>query len=173
MLEEYLAVGKIVNTHGIKGEMRVMPLTSDVSRFDYLKLTWVEMNNEMVQYYVEKSRYHKQFVIIKLYGIDSVEKAEELKGCFLNVDRKNARILEEDEYFIADLINCDVYENNTLLGKVTDVLQAGGNDCYVVNGSLYGEILIPVVNSVVHEVDIQNKKISVVLPEGLVDKNDL
>lgn len=169
-MEEYLSVGKIINTHGVRGEMRVLPLTSDISRFDYLKLVWVEENGKMVRYFVEKARYSKQYVLIKLRGIDDMDRAYELKDHFLKVDRKNARPLDEDEYFIADLIDCEVYENNILLGKVTDVLQAGGNDCYVVNGLLYGEILIPAVSSVVCEIDIENKKISVLLPEGLVDK---
>lgn len=169
-MEEFLAVGKILNTHGVRGEMRVLPLTSDISRFDYLKVVWVEENGKLERYYVEKTRYHKQYVLIKLYGIDTMDRAEQLKDCYLKVDRKNTRLLEEDEYFIADLIDCEVYENNTLLGKVTDVLQAGGNDCYVVNGNLYGEILLPAVRSVIREVDIENRKISVVLPEGLVDK---
>lgn len=169
-MEEYLKVGKIINTHGVLGEMKVIPITSDISRFDYLKLVWVEENGQMVRYYVEKIRCHKQFVLIKLYGIDSIERAEELKNCFLKVDRKNARPLDKNEYFLADLVGCEVYEENTLLGIITDVLQAGGSDCYVVNGCLYGEILIPAVSSVVHEVDIENKKISVVLPEGLVEE---
>ncbi|NLY17965.1 MAG: 16S rRNA processing protein RimM [Clostridiaceae bacterium] len=169
-MEEYLAVGKVINTHGVRGELKVLPLTSDVSRFNYLKLVWVERNGNLLRFDVEKTRYHKQYVLIKLYGVDTMDKAREFKDCYLKVDRENARPLDEDEYFIADLIDCEVYENDTLLGTVTDVLQAGGNDCYVVKGKLYGEILIPAVQSVVHKVDIGNRKISVSLPEGLVNK---
>lgn len=169
-MEEYLAVGKVINTHGVRGEMKVLPLTSDVSRFDYLKVVWIERNGGLVRYEVEKARYHKQYVLIKLFGVDTMDKAEEFKDCYLMVDRENTRPLDEDEYFIADLIDCEVYENGTLLGKVTNVLQAGGNDCYVVNGKIYGEFLIPAIKSVVREVDIENKKISVILPEGLVNK---
>lgn len=170
VLEEYLSIGKIVNTHGVKGELKVAPLTSDITRFDYLKIVWIEEKGKLVRYFVDKTRYHKQFVLIKLHGVDTMERAEELRNCYLKVDRKNARPLDENEYFIADLIDCEVYENDTLLGVITDVLQAGGNDCYVVNGELYGEFLIPAVSDVVRDVNIIDKRISVVMPEGLVDK---
>lgn len=169
-MEKYLAVGKVLNTHGVRGEMKVLPLTSDISRFDYLKSVWVEENGALVRYDVENTRYHKQYVLIKLHSVDTMDKAEEFKDRYLKVDRENARPLDEDEYFIADLIDCEVYENGILLGVVTDVLQAGGNDCYVVNGELYGELMIPAVKSFVREVDIKKRKISVTLPEGLVNK---
>jgi len=172
-LVEYLAVGKIVNTHGVHGEMRVIPLTSDISRFDYLKMVWVEKNGMLTEHFVKRVRYHKNFVLITLSGIDTVEKASEYKNCYIKVNRKYARPLEEDEYFIADLIDCDVYEDDVLLGKVTDVLQTGGNDVYVVSGEKYGEILIPAIVSVILDVDIEMKKITVKLPEGLVENNDL
>lgn len=170
---EYLSVGKIVNTHGVRGEMKVIPLTSDISRFDYLKIVWVEKNGGLTEHFVKKVRYHKNFVLIMLSGIDTVEKAAEYKNCYIKVNRKYARPLDEDEYFIADLLDCDVYQDEVLLGKVTDVLQTAGNDVYVVSGEKYGEILIPAIVSVVVDVDIGRKRISVKLPEGLVENNDL
>jgi len=172
-LNEYLAVGKIINTHGVKGELKVHPLTSDISRFDYLKLVWMEENGNMVEYFVEKVRYHKQLVLVTLRGIDTMEQAAKLKDCLMKVDRKHARPLDEDEYFIADLMDCEVYENGMLLGRVTDVLQPGGNDVYVTFGERYGEILIPAVSSVIQKIDLKNKKILVSLPEGLVESNDI
>jgi len=172
-LVEYLAIGKIVNTHGVHGEMKVIPLTSDISRFDYLKIVWVEKDGKLTEHFVKKIRYHKKFVLITLSGIDTVEKALEYKNCYINVNRKYARLLDEDEYFIVDLLDCQVYQDDVLLGKVTDVLQTGGNDVYVVSGEKYGEILIPAIISVVLDVDIEKKRISVKLPEGLVDNNDL
>ncbi len=169
---EYLAVGKIVNTHGVRGELKVVPLTSDISRFDYLKLVWIADKGERKEYYVEKVRYHKQFVLVTLTGIDTMDGAAEFKGCYLEVHRKFARPLDENEYFIADLIDCNVYEEEVFLGKINDVLQTGGNDVYVVTGEKYGEILIPAIVSVVQNIDIERKKISVNLPEGLVEKDD-
>lgn len=167
---EYLTVGIISNTHGVRGELKVIPTTSDISRFDYLKIVWVEKDGRLTEYFVDNVRYHKNFVLIKLHGIDTMDEANEFKNCYLKVDRKNARPLDENEFFIVDLLDCDVYEENVFLGKVTDVLQTGSNDVYVVNGDKYGEILIPALEDVVTEVDIKNKKIRVVLPEGLIER---
>lgn len=83
---------------------------------------------------------------------------------------KNARILSEDEFFIVDLIGCNVYEKGQLLGNITDVIETGSNDVYVVNGEKYGEILIPAIKQVVLSIDIENKEVQVSLPEGLVDR---
>lgn len=169
-MEEYLTVGKIINTHGVKGEMKVIPLTSDISRFDYLKLVWLEENGKLIEHFVEKVRYQKDFVLVNLRGIDTMEKAAALKDCFLKVDRKHSRPLEENEYFIADLIGCRVYENGVFLGTVTDVIQTGSNDVYVTRGEIYGEVLIPALEQVVRRVDVVNRQIDVELPEGLVEQ---
>ena len=169
-MEEYLTVGKIINTHGVNGELKVMPLTSDITRFDYLKLVWLEQNGKQIEHFVEKARYHKDFVLLTLRGVDTMEKAAALKDCELKVDRRHARPLEENEYFIADLIGCRVYENGVFLGKVTDVLQTGRNDVYVTEGGKYGEILIPALEQVVRKVDVENRHIDVELPEGLVER---
>jgi len=172
-LEEYLTVGKIINTHGVRGELKVMPLTSDITRFDYLKLVWLEENKKLTEYFVEKARYHKHFVLLTLRGIDTMDKAAALKDCYLKVNRKHARPLEENEYFIVDLIGCRVYENEEFLGTVTDVLQTGSNDVYVTEGGKYGEVLIPALEQVIRSVDVANKRIDVVLPEGLVDGDEI
>jgi 16S rRNA processing protein RimM len=169
-LVEYLTVGKVANTHGVHGELKVIPTTSDISRFDYLKIVWVEKNGKLTEYFVDSVRYHKNFVLIRLHGIDTMDKAAELKNCELKVNRKNARPLDENEFFIADLLECEVYEGDEYLGKITDVLQTGSNDVYVVNGGKYGEILIPALLNVVLKVDIENKRVQVVLPEGLIER---
>ncbi|HOQ75803.1 MAG TPA: ribosome maturation factor RimM [Thermoclostridium sp.] len=167
---DYLAVGKIVNTHGIRGELRVIPMTSDISRFDYLLYTWIRVDGKLKEYRVSKVRYHKQFVLVKLQGVDSMTDAEALKGCELLVDRQNARPLEEDEYFICDLIGMKVYEEDRLLGELTEVLETGSNDVYVVTGEDKKEILVPALKQVVTLVDLKNKSMQVKLPEGLLDE---
>src|SRR5690606_34388845 len=98
--------------------MKVLPLTTDISRFDYLKIVWVENNGGLTEHFVKKVRYHKNFVLITLSGIDTLEKASEYKNCYIKVNREYARPLEEDEYFIADLLDCDVYQEAVFLGKV-------------------------------------------------------
>lgn len=168
-MEDYLSVGKIINTHGVKGEVRVTPQTSDISRFDYLLFTHVEQGGKLKELRVTQVRYHKNFVLLKFNGIDTMDDAEALKGCELLVERKNARPLEEDEFFICDLIGLMVYEGEELLGKISEVLETGSNDVYVVKGK-DRDILIPALKSVVLDVDIPGGKMMVKLPEGLLDE---
>ncbi|HOL92631.1 MAG TPA: ribosome maturation factor RimM, partial [Clostridiales bacterium] len=97
---DYLQVGKIVNTHGVKGEVKLLPLTDDISRFDDLERVFVESDGTMTRYDIQSVKYFKGMVIIKLAGIDDPETAAALKGCFALVDRENAVKLPEDTYFI-------------------------------------------------------------------------
>ncbi len=170
-MKDYLAVGKVVNTHGVKGELKVIPLTSDLSRFDYLLFVTAKYEGELREFRVLSARLHKNTVLIKLKDIDTMNDAEKLKGQELWVERKHARKLEEDEYFICDLIGLKVYENDIYLGTVTDVLQTGSNDVYIVKDSdKSGEILLPALKSVVVNVDIENNRMDVIVPEGLNDE---
>ena len=86
---DFLAIGKIKHPR-CRGELRVIPMTSDISRFDYLLYTWIRVKGKPREYRVSKVRYHKQFVLVKLQGIDNMTDAEALKGCELLVDRQNA-----------------------------------------------------------------------------------
>ncbi len=111
---EMFIVGKIVNTHGIKGELRVLPTTDDSSRFKQLKTVYVE-NKEISEYEIEAVRLHKTFVLIKLKGIDDMDSAQMLKGSILKIDRKDSLPLKEDEYYISDLYGLRVVTED---GKV-------------------------------------------------------
>lgn len=165
---EYLSIGQIVNTHGFRGEVKIYPLTVDMSRFEKLKEVYMEENNELVKYKVESIKFLRSTVAVKLKGIDSEEAANKLKGSYIKVDRKSAVKLPKDTYFICDLIDSEVYdEKGQLLGTVKDVLQTGSNDVYVVQ-STGKDILIPALKDVVKKVDLTNKKIMVEMPEGLI-----
>ena len=168
-MKDYLAVGKVVNTHGIKGELKVMPLTSDLSRFDYLLFVTALWEGKPKEFRVTGARIHKKSVLIKLSGIDTMDDAEKLKGQELLVERKHARELEEDEYFICDIIGLRVYEDDRLLGAITDVLETGSNDVYVVKNSNEKELLLPAIKSVIERIDIEGKRMQVRVPEGLRD----
>lgn len=169
MIKDYLAVGKVVNTHGIKGEIKVMPITSDISRFDYLLFVTASYEGVLKEFRVSGCRIHKGFVLMSLKGIETMDDAEKLKGQELLVQRKHAIELEEDEFFICDMIGIDVYEEDKLLGQLTDVLETGSNDVYIVHDNNKKEILIPALKSVVESVDIKGKRMQVKLPEGLID----
>lgn len=165
---EYLSIGQIVNVHGFKGMVKVYPLTDDMNRFKALKEVYVEENNQLVKYEVEDIKFLSNTVAVKLKGIDTEEQANRLRNFYMKIDRKLAVKLPKDSYFICDLIDLEVYnEKDMFLGKIKDVLQTGSNDVYVVqtNGK---DILVPALKHVVKKVDLENKKIMVELPEGLI-----
>lgn len=170
MINDYLIVGKVVNTHGVKGELKVNPITSDLARFDYLSFVSVKNEGEFVEYRVLSRRHHKGFVLMVLKDIDTLEDAEKLKGMDLYVARKHAIKLEEDEFFMADIIGLEVYEGAKKLGKLTDIIETGSNDVYIVTDENKKELLIPALKSVVQSIDIEKKIIQVTLPEGLIDE---
>lgn len=170
MMEEMFTIGKIVNTHGIKGELRVIPSTDDITRFERLDKVYID-RKDIMQYEIENVRYHKNFVLLKLKGIDNINEAEPLKNALLKIERKDTLPLEEDEYYISDLIDLEVItDEGRSLGKIVDIIATGSNDVYVVEKEdTSKQILIPAIKDVVKEVDIPNKKMIVKLLEGLED----
>ena len=168
-MQEKLEIGQIVNTFGIKGEVKVVPFTDDITRFDDLKDVYVKNKKQNNKYEVEEVKYHKSFVLLKLKGIDNMEKAETLRDSFLEVDRANAIPLEENSYYIVDLIGLEVYsDENKLLGKLEDVFNTGSNDIYIVKDELGKQILLPAISEVIKDINIEEGKIIVHLLEGLL-----
>ena len=168
-MQKRLEVGQIVNTFGIKGEVKVMPFTDDINRFDYLEKVYVKSKKDEKLYKVENARYHKNMVLLKLEGIENPEQAEMLRNAFLEIDREDAIPLEEGTYFIADLIGLEVYtDEGKLLGKVEDIYNAGANDIYVVKDELGKQVLLPGIDEVIKEVDLDKSKIIVHLIPGLI-----
>lgn len=166
-MKQYLKVGQIINTHGIKGEVKVYPLTDDIKRFNKLKFVFIKENDEYKKVEVEGVKYFKNLVILKLQGIDSMNDAEKVKKVYIYIDRENAVKLEKDAYFIADLIGLDVYTlEGENLGKITDVFSTGSNDVYEIKSDRE-TILIPAIKDVVKEVDIENSIMKIQLLEGL------
>ena len=132
-MQKYFEVGQIVNTFGIKGLVKVKPFTDDPERFEELKKVYICKKDKLEEVEIEEVKYHKDMVLLKLKGIDDMNQAETLKGLYLKIDRKNAKKLPKDTYFIADLIGLDVYsDENKFLGKLEDIFNSGANDVYVV-----------------------------------------
>ncbi len=149
-MEDLLVVGQIINTHGLRGEMKVMPLTEDMRRFDYLE--YVILKGKKVK--VDGVKYFKDKVILKLEGINSIEEAEKLKRTYLEIEREDAIELEEDEYFIVDLVGCTVVDTEGFeYGKIKDVIQTPSNDVYWVQGKK--EVLVPVLKDIVLDINMQ------------------
>ena len=167
---EYLIVGQLTNTHGVKGELKATALTDDPNRFKKLKWVYIDKSGKLEKYDITGVKFFKQFVILKFNNVDTMEEAEKLKGLYMKIDRANAVKLPKDSFFITDILGMSVFdENDTLLGKLVDVIQTGSNDVYVVRNAEGNEILIPALKSVVKEVSLEAGRISVILPKGLLD----
>ena len=168
-MNEMFTVGKIVNTHGVKGELKIVPTTEDPKRFAKLKSIFVEERKGITSYEIEGVRYHKEFVLLKLKGIDDMNKAELLKGSSLKIDRKDSLPLKKDEYYISDLLGMEVYtEEERFLGVLVDIIETGSNDVYVVKRvDREKDLLLPAIKQVIKEVNVLDKRMVVHLLEGL------
>ena len=164
-----LEIGQIVNTFGIKGFVKVNPWVNNVTRFDDLKKVYIKIRKEVKVLKIEEVKYHKNQVLLKFKGVETVEQAETLRNAILEIDREDAIPLEEGEYFIADLLESEVYtDEGKKLGILEDIYNTGSNDIYVVKNELGKSILLPRIKDVFKEIDVDNKKIIVHLIEGLI-----
>lgn len=155
-MKDILRVGKIVNTHGLKGEVKVIPLTDNPKRYNDLEFVLIDGIERKIQ----GVKYQKDRVIVKVEGINSIEEAEKYKNKYMEIPREYAVPLEEDSYYIADIIGCTVYDTNGKdLGKIFDVIQTKNNDVYWIKKPK--ELLIPVLLEIVTDIDVENKKITI------------
>lgn len=166
---EYIEIGQIVNTNGLKGVVKVNPFTDDISKFEELKYVYIQLKSELKKVKIEQVRYNKNQVLLKLEGIDSIEEAEKYRNFYLKTEKESQEDLGEDTYYIVDLIGIDVYsDKNEYLGKIEDVFPTGSNDVYVVKDNLGKQILIPAIADVVKKVDLNNGKMIINLIPGLL-----
>ena len=168
-MQEFLEIGQIVNTFGIKGMVKIKPFTDDINRFDDLEKIYIEKNNNKKEYEIEEVKYHKGMVLMKLKGVNTPEEAELLRNYYLKVKREDEPELEEGTYYIVDLIGLDVYsDDGKLLGKLDDIFNTGSNDIYVVKDELGKQILLPAISDFVKDINLEEKKIIVHILNGLI-----
>ena len=169
-MEELFRVGVISNTHGIRGEVKVYPTTDNVRRFDDLKEVILDTGKEQLILHVTSVKYFKNMVILKFKEFDNINDINPYKGMDLLVTRENAIPLEEGEYYIADIIGSKVItDEDKILGTLTDVLQTGANDVYVVKTKDGKEVLLPSIEECILDRDIENKIVKVHIMKGLLD----
>lgn len=169
IMDNYLRIGVITTTHGIKGEVKVFPTTDDINRFDNLKNVYLDTGKDYIPLEIEGVKYFKQLVILKFKGFDSINDIEKYRGKDILIPRDQAIPLKEDEYFIYDLIGSEVYtDDGNKLGILTEVLTSSANDVYVVKTEENKEVLLPSIKECILDVDINNKKIKVHLMDGLI-----
>lgn len=167
MKKQYLEAGKIVTTHGIKGEVKIMPYTDYPELLCEFDRLFLGKNHEEIN--VERSRVFKNMVIAKLEGYDTPEAAEKLRNKILYMHRDDLE-LDEDTYFIQDLIGIEVSDADSrfVYGKITDVMQTGANDVYVIQGK-DREYLVPAIPEVVITTDIDENTMTIRPLEGLFE----
>lgn len=168
-MTKYLEIGQIVNTFGIKGMVKIKPFTDDINRFDKLKKVYIKNKDGKREYQIQGVKYHKNMVLMKLEGIDTVEKADLLRQSYLLVNRDDEEPLEEGVYYIVDLIGLEVYtDEDVLLGNVDDIFNTGSNDIYVVKDGKGKQILLPGIPEVLKNIDLEKGRITVHLIPGLM-----
>ena len=154
-MEDLLQVGVITTTHGVRGEVKVFPTTDDPARFKKLKNVVLDTGKEMIDLEVAGVKFFKNMVIVKFKGIDNINDVEKYRKKSLYVTREKAESDEGED-----------------LGELSDVLQTGANDVYVLSKEGTDDILLPAIRECVKEVDLENGKIIVHLLPGLRELNE-
>ena len=168
-MTKYLEIGQIVNTFGIKGMVKVKPFTDNIERFNNLEKIYIKNKSGQTEYKIQEVKYHKNMVLVKFEGIENPEQADLLRNSYLIVDRETEEPLEAGRYYIVDMIGLDVFtDDNEYLGKLEDIYNTGSNDIYVVKNELGKQVLLPAIEDVIKNIDMDNKKVIVHLIPGLV-----
>lgn len=169
MMEEifmsYIEIGKIVNTHGLRGHLKVEPWCDGIEVYDFL--SYIYVNNKKLE--IEDVKQHKSHFLLKLKGIDKIEDAELFKGLTVMADEADMPELEDGVFYIRDLIGLDVYEDEKYIGKIVDWIETGSKNVYVIKRQKGRDVLIPAIDDIIKNIDIENNIMSVKLMEGLIN----
>lgn len=169
---EFFTVGKLVNTHGLKGEVRVLSETDfPEERYKKGAILYLFLPNQKdpLPLTITSAKPFKDMYLLTFKGYDSINQVEKWKGGTLKITKEDRKPLPEGEFYFQDIIGCQVItEENEILGVITDILQPGANDVWVVKGTKGKEVLIPYIDDVVRKVDVKEKKIIIYLMPGLL-----
>ncbi|MBQ7371020.1 MAG: 16S rRNA processing protein RimM [Blautia sp.] len=169
-MEDFLKVGVITTTHGVRGEVKVYPTTDTPERFLDLEYVLLDTGRERRQLEIERVKFFKNLAILKFKGIDNINDIEKYKGKELWIPREEGQELDEDEYYIADLIGMDVVlEDGSAFGTLKDVLETGANDVYIIKTTEGKEVLLPAIGDCILDVDLDANQMTVHLMKGLVE----
>ncbi|MEA4900178.1 ribosome maturation factor RimM [Desulfitobacterium sp.] len=160
-------VGEVIKPHGIRGELKIFPLTDNPSRFKKLAKVTLEQKGVIRTFNILKVQVHQDEVYLTLEGIETREEAEKLRGFAVKIDRADVPPLEKGWYYF-ELEGMQVFDGEVCLGVLTQVLQTGANDVYLVKGEC-GEICVPALKTVVKKVDVPGRRMDVTLPPGLLE----
>ncbi|MCG8570840.1 MAG: ribosome maturation factor RimM [Spirochaetes bacterium] len=169
LLSNYLKIGFIRKPHGLKGEVKILPLTDNPQRFKKLKKIYIELNNDLKQVQVKAAKVLANDLILQFEEFTSINEVEQLRNCYLYIDRADGVKLEEWEYYSQDLIGCDVVFKDEIIGKVTDLLNTGANDNLAILTISGKEVVYPFLRHYLVQVDIIKKVIEINQYEGFFD----
>jgi 16S rRNA processing protein RimM len=171
-VEQMATIGKVINTQGVVGGLKVFPYSDFPERVKELSRVFLHKDQEMKAYSVDKAFVHGRFWVLHLKGVSGISEAEACVGALLQIPLSERRKLPEHTYYLDQIIGLKVYTvEGRFLGEVADIIQTGGNDVYVVRTESDGgvqEVLIPALKKVVINIDMQAGRIDVDLPEGLL-----
>ena len=160
----------ITTTHGVCGEVRVFPTTDGAERFLDIAYVLLDTGREMKRLDIKNVKFYKNLAILKFDGIDNINDIEKYKGRDLWIPREEGQELGDDEYYIADLIDMEVVlEDGSHFGTLTDVMETGANDVYIVERADGSEVLLPAIADCILDVDLEENKMTVHLMKGLLD----
>jgi 16S rRNA processing protein RimM len=169
---QYLLLGEILRPHGIIGEMRMKVLTAYPERLKDIETVYLGRNSDstnVTAYTIEGARMHQGYALIRFKGINDRSQADLLRQLLVMIPLENAIPLEEGEFYLYQLIGLEVRtDEGEILGQLTEVLETGANDVYIVDSPEYGEVLIPVTPETIIKTDIEAGVVIVKLPEGLI-----
>ena len=163
-----IIIGRILGVHGIKGELKVLPLTDDPGRFYELDVVTLIKGKTEEVYKITNCRLHKTNVLLFLEGISTRNDAEAMIGQEVCIPRELAVELAEDEFFIEELMGLEVFNDGVLLGKITDVMQAGGVDVYTISNGRKN-YCVPARKIYFKEINVSNGRIEATIPQEILD----
>lgn len=171
MKKQFLDSGKIVGTHGIKGEVRIDPWCDSPEFLCAFKKLWLDENG--TEFIKVKSRPHKNIALAKIKGVDTIEAAEKYRGKVVYINRDDIN-LAEGVHFVQDLIGLEVKNagNGRVYGKISDVLRTGANDVYEIKDADGKTYLAPVIDDVVKEINVNDGYVLIVPMKGIFDDED-
>lgn len=168
-MEDLLKVGVITTTHGVRGEAKVYPTTDEPERFLELDYVLLDTGRELRKLEIKNVKFFKNLVILKFKGVDNINDIEKYKGRDLWIPREEGQELEEDEYYIADLLGMlVVLEDGQEFGTLKDVMETGANDVYIIDSAEHGEVLLPAIKECILDVDLEKNVMTIHLMKGLI-----
>lgn len=169
--ENMFIIGEIVNTHGVKGEVRIKQITDFIERFNEGSTVYLKNKSDDIEpLTIESAREHKHLLLVRFIQYSSLDEAEQLKGLSLYIKAEQLSELGPNEYYYHEIIGCAVYSTEgELIGEIDSILSPGANDVWVVQNDTGKEFLIPYIADVVKLVDVKNKRVTIEIMEGLLE----